>query len=151
MTTLQKCQDKSQTKWLCFKIQPALPSLNEIYSLKKNHWSTRHKLEKQWLEIVGMNLRAHLRFNKIPFDPKRPLFEGPVKITICNYAPKPVDPDNVYGKVAIDALKGILIANDTANIVIGGVHYYSYSIKRGTQSFSSICVESVERCSESPD
>lgn len=135
-------------KALCFKVEPALPSLNDVVSKfsHKFHRQARSRFEKEWIEIVGMNLRAHLHFNKISFDPegKNPLFSGPVKITIINYSPKPLDPDNVYGKVAIDALKGIIIPNDTAKVVGGGVHYYSYPIKPKAKSFAAVSVERIE-------
>lgn len=130
--------------FLCFKVEPALPTWNEIY--KSPHWSVRHRLEKQWLEIVRVNLIAHLRFNKISYDPNgaTPLFgkDGEqVKITVCNYSSHPVDPDNVFDKVAIDAMKGIVISDDSAYVVGGGVHCFSFPLKKGIKSFSCICVE----------
>lgn len=120
-------------KSMCFKVEPALPSWNELY--KSPHWTVRRKLQNTWKGIVSSNLKAHLRHSKIT----DPMFEGPVKITVVNYAPRPIDASNIYTK-CLDALEGVVIKDDGWKNVIS----VELITRKCKTSFASITIEALE-------
>lgn len=81
-------------------------SVNKVYS--GMHW-TKRKEEAD---------RVHtLVFYAIPYK-DRVIYQNRVDIFItCFFKNKPFDSDNIFGKIYVDGLKGVLIKDDHRNFV----------------------------------
>jgi len=88
-----------------FEIPDCHPSLN---SYLKKHWTVYHRLREEWNAMVW----ACVKHAKIP------MIEQPVEIHIDYYHPrKSVDLDNYTPKLLMDSLKGLVIKDDSSQIV----------------------------------
>ena len=75
-------------------------SNNVFYSNK--HWSVRKKLADEWHELVYWLCK----------EQKIPSFKKGVSITITSYAKRPLDPDNICGKIILDGLVHAQVIGD---------------------------------------
>ena len=72
-----------------------------------SHWSVRDKEAR----------RVHA-ITRAALDPELPMFEGVVSVLITAYVKsKPMDCDNLAGKLYIDALKGWVVEEDTPDYI----------------------------------
>lgn len=81
------------------------PSWNKLYV--QGHWSQRKRL----VDEIKWKMRAAM-------DAEPTMHAGPVHITVTAvYKRSPVDCDNVAAKIFVDALKGLVIADDDIRYV----------------------------------
>lgn len=94
-----------------FTLTEPLPSWNWFY-VGHSPFVRKRKVE-QWREFIGMSVLAAL-----PRGARR-LFTRPVHVSITNVYPtkRMIDADNVCAKLAIDAIKGVLIKDDDPRYV----------------------------------
>ncbi len=86
-----------------------LPSWNKFYS--GQHWAVRKKMADYWHEQIGWILRVSWG--------RKAIIVKPVSIHItCYFKNKRwIDADNLCGKLIIDALKGVVIKDDSPEYV----------------------------------
>ena len=88
-----------------------LPGLNKVLRM---HWGKREALVTFWKELVGWECKRR----------KLKLIDIPVAIFVTCYfetKSKMLDADNICDKLAIDGLKGIVIAEDNPAYVTGAL------------------------------
>lgn len=95
------------------------------------HWQQRRRLEAPIKEELGWAAKA--------IAPKEPLQRAKVTVTLIK--PRLFDADNAYGcaKGAIDAIKGILISDDSVKYIELIVNQ-----ERGKGRHTRIVVEDIE-------
>lgn len=94
------------------RVNRVLPSWNEIY--KGGSWRNRSRLAEHWHVTVLLCIAAQIpRKLQVPLKPGVRIFAS------CEFPPgaRRYDPDNLCVKVAIDALNGIFLKNDSAEYV----------------------------------
>jgi Holliday junction resolvase RusA-like endonuclease len=99
----------NQTKLFLTIEDETLPSWNTLYSGK--HWAVRKHMADYWHDLVTAYLMKNWR--------NKGVIKGSVKIQIICYfkSHRWIDSDNLCGKLIIDALKGVVIKDDSPKYV----------------------------------
>lgn len=101
---------KAKKREYTIVLHETLPSLNKLY--EQGHWSKRKRLADYW------HMRVEQAVHKTRDDISTCTLPVRIEIT-CFFENKvkALDPDNIAGKLAIDALKGVVITDDNYKFV----------------------------------